>query len=106
MSPEAVQKPGQYSGFATFAGGKPDNVRLVLHEAVAFSTEREELMQLAVQLGVAERLAMSTGGESGASNEELNLLYSACDVGVNTAMGEGWGLVRFDALSRHTIEAR
>jgi glycosyltransferase involved in cell wall biosynthesis len=24
------------------------------------------------------------------------LLYNACDVGVNTAMGEGWGLVSFE----------
>ena len=26
----------------------------------------------------------------------MNLLYNACDVGINTAMGEGWGLVSFE----------
>jgi D-inositol-3-phosphate glycosyltransferase len=26
----------------------------------------------------------------------LNLLYNACDVGINTSMGEGWGLVSFE----------
>jgi glycosyltransferase involved in cell wall biosynthesis len=30
------------------------------------------------------------------TNEQLNLLYNACDVGINTCMGEGWGLVNFE----------
>jgi len=28
--------------------------------------------------------------------EKLNKVYSACDVGVNTCIGEGWGLVNFE----------
>jgi glycosyltransferase involved in cell wall biosynthesis len=30
------------------------------------------------------------------SVEMLNLIYNACDVGVNTCKGEGWGLVNFE----------
>ena len=30
------------------------------------------------------------------SNDDLNRLYGACDVGVNTSCGEGWGLVSFE----------
>ncbi len=30
------------------------------------------------------------------SDEQLNLIYNACDVGVNTCQGEGWGLVAFE----------
>jgi len=29
-------------------------------------------------------------------DDALNLLYNACDVGINTAMGEGWGLVSLE----------
>ena len=29
-------------------------------------------------------------------DEALNLIYNACDVGINTANGEGWGLVPFE----------
>jgi glycosyltransferase involved in cell wall biosynthesis len=29
-------------------------------------------------------------------DDKLNLLYNACDVGMNTSMGEGWGLVSFE----------
>lgn len=30
------------------------------------------------------------------SDQELNLIYNACDIGVNTCDGEGWGLVAFE----------
>lgn len=29
----------------------------------------------------------------------LNIIYNACDVGINTSMGEGWGLVSFEMAS-------
>jgi D-inositol-3-phosphate glycosyltransferase len=29
-------------------------------------------------------------------DDELNWLYNACDVGINTLMGEGWGLISFE----------
>ena len=28
--------------------------------------------------------------------EKLNQVYNACDIGINTCMGEGWGLVNFE----------
>jgi glycosyltransferase involved in cell wall biosynthesis len=28
--------------------------------------------------------------------DDTELLYNACDVGINTSMGEGWGLVSFE----------
>ena len=30
------------------------------------------------------------------SNRVLNCIYNACDVGINTSIGEGWGLVSFE----------
>jgi hypothetical protein len=32
-------------------------------------------------------------------DEMLNTIYNACDVGINTADGEGWGLVSFEHAS-------
>ena len=37
---------------------------------------------------------MHNGGEL--SDAELNRLYNACDVGINTSTGEGWGMVSFE----------
>ena len=33
------------------------------------------------------------------SDEMLNMIYNCCDVGINTADGEGWGLVPFEHAS-------
>lgn len=33
------------------------------------------------------------GGEGGVSDTVLRMIYNACDVGLNTSSGEGWGLV-------------
>ncbi len=39
---------------------------------------------------------MNPLGDGACDDRELNLLYNACDVGINTSMGEGWGLVSFE----------
>ncbi len=80
-------------GFARFARGKPPNVRLRLHHAITDDEERAEIPRLARARSIAGRLVMSSGN---LPDEKLNLLYNACDVGGNTSMGEGWGLVSFE----------
>jgi glycosyltransferase involved in cell wall biosynthesis len=93
-------------GFARFAHGLradrsesaaatgPD-VRLVLHHAIMREPERARILDQAAQLGIADRLVLSAAPDASGitSDARLNLLYNACEVGVNTAMGEGWGLV-------------
>jgi glycosyltransferase involved in cell wall biosynthesis len=83
-------------GFALFANDKPANVRLVLHHAVVYGEERNEIWRQAEALGVADRVTVGPAEGAGTTDEDLNLVYNACDVGVNTAMGEGWGLVSFE----------
>lgn len=83
-------------GFAMFAKDKPSGVRLVLHHAVTFGEERAEVSRQAEALGIADRLTVGPAEGAGTSDEDLNLLYNACDVGINTSMGEGWGLVSFE----------
>lgn len=36
--------------------------------------------------------------------DKLNLVYNACDVGVNTCIGEGWGLVNFEHAATGTAQ--
>jgi D-inositol-3-phosphate glycosyltransferase len=85
-------------GFARFARDKPKNVILCLHHAIRGDAEREATSELAAELGITERLRVNPLNPGGGplSDEDLNLLYNACDVGLNTSMGEGWGLVSFE----------
>lgn len=83
-------------GFAEFARNKPGNVRLCLHMATKgqeLDVEREARV-----LGICDRLVLTAPGRRHPhwTTERLNLLYNACDVGLNTAMGEGWGLVSME----------
>lgn len=84
-------------GFARFAAGKPDGVKLCLHTAVA--DPRRDLTRLMRRFRIADRVLM-TGEDPRrhptASDQELNLIYNACDVGINTSTTEGWGLVSFE----------
>jgi glycosyltransferase involved in cell wall biosynthesis len=84
------------AGFAGFAAGKPANVRLCLHHAVMGGPEQAQVGALVKQFGLKERVHLNplAGGVIG--DDALNLLYNACDVGLNTSMGEGWGLVSFE----------
>lgn len=83
-------------GFALFARDKPAHVKLHLHmglEAAGWNAPA-----LARRYGIEERLALSTDGTHlpRLDDAQLNLLYNACDVGLNTSSGEGWGLTAFE----------
>jgi len=85
-------------GFASFARDKPPGVRLCLHHALGLPRSAEEVLARADALGIRDRLLLNPLGKTETVPEDarLNLLYNACDAGVNTAMGEGWGLVSFE----------
>ncbi|MGV9836554.1 glycosyltransferase family 4 protein [Nocardia niigatensis] len=84
-------------GFARFARGKPANVRLYLHASI--DAQGPDLRIIAAHFGIADRLILTGIYEKvhpAVTNKRLNLIYNACDVGINTSMGEGWGLVAFE----------
>lgn len=85
-------------GFARFAAGKPPGVKLYLHHARTEEEERRAILDLASRHGIADRLLVNPleSKPAHATDAELNRLYNACDVGLNTSMGEGWGLVSFE----------
>jgi glycosyltransferase involved in cell wall biosynthesis len=83
------------AGFARFAAGKPPNVRLCLHHAI-MGEQEDRIRSLIAQPGLKERVYLNPLAEGVVDDRALNLLYNACDVGINTSMGEGWGLVSFE----------
>jgi glycosyltransferase involved in cell wall biosynthesis len=84
------------AGFARFAANKPANVRLCLHHAIMGEPEKEQTASLIRQFNLEDRIHLNPLGGGVASDRELNLLYNACDVGINTSMGEGWGMVSLE----------
>lgn len=84
------------AAFRIFAEGKPGNVQLFLHMGIA--DVGWNVLKLARRYGIEDRIVMSsTGGEiPDCSDVDLNTIYQACEVGVNTAALEGWGLVAFE----------
>jgi D-inositol-3-phosphate glycosyltransferase len=84
------------AGFARFAQGKPANVRLCLHHAVMGGPGQAPIESLIAQFGLKQRVHLNPLAGGVVSDDALNLLYNACDAGINTSMGEGWGLVSFE----------
>lgn len=85
-------------GFAAFAKGKPDHVKLCLHHAVMPFGEEEMVKGMIKKFGIEDRVIFSKtkSKDEYISDEQLNLIYNACDVGINTSQGEGWGLISFE----------
>ena len=72
-------------------------MRLCLHHALALPGSAEDCLSRAGALGIRDRLLFNPLAPAFVPGDaELNLLYNACDAGLNTAMGEGWGLVSFE----------
>jgi D-inositol-3-phosphate glycosyltransferase len=83
-------------GFAEFARDKPANVKLYLH--MATQDTGWNVIALARRHEIYDRLIMTRADNIAPdfSDEQLNLLYNACDVGITTTTGEGWGMVTFE----------
>ncbi|HUR80969.1 MAG TPA: glycosyltransferase family 4 protein [Thermoanaerobaculia bacterium] len=83
-------------GFALFARGKPENVKLVLH--MGTRTPHPGEVPLADRFGIRDRIVFTEKGERHpfVSDERLNAIYNSCHVGINTSEKEGWGLIAFE----------
>jgi len=78
-------------GFTLFAEGK-DNVYYYHHAGL--KDAGWNITKLALRYKIDKKL-ITTGNtirEQSVPEEVLNIIYNAADVGVNTGMGEGWGL--------------
>jgi glycosyltransferase involved in cell wall biosynthesis len=77
--------------------GKPDNVKLYLHMGIV-DAHHVDVLKMARRFAIEERLILSNlnSGVQRVDEEMLNLIYNSCDVGVNTSLGEGWGLTSME----------
>lgn len=82
--------------FAEFAKDKPQNVKLYLH--MGTKDMGWDIIRLATRYGFDDRLAISSNVETlpHIPDDRLNLIYNSCDVGINSGMGEGWGLTSWE----------
>jgi glycosyltransferase involved in cell wall biosynthesis len=82
-------------GFAKFARGR-DDVRLYLH--MGTQDQGWKIRELADRLEISGKLLISIDSrfQPAMPSETLNLIYNGCDVGLNTSVSEGWGLVPFE----------
>jgi len=83
--------------FARFAKGKPENVKLYLHMGI--QDEGWHLPEMAIRYGIDDRLILTSSTLSplnGVTNSRLNTIYNACEIGLNTSHGEGWGLINIE----------
>lgn len=83
------------AGFAPFAHAHPD-AYLCLHHAIEHTPAIDALRQQAAALGIQNRVLFWPKTPGPLSDTDLNALYNACSVGINTAHGEGFGLVSFE----------
>ncbi len=83
--------------FARFAEDKPPQVRLYIHHLMSGNRQFcDGLLETARNLGIEKRLLWRQGGRRFVDDATVNAIYNACEVGINTAAGEGWGLVSFE----------
>ncbi|MCU1748894.1 glycosyltransferase family 4 protein [Pseudomonas sp. 6D_7.1_Bac1] len=82
------------AGFGDFAKLYPRS-RLVLHPGRLNIAQLDELETWRSSSGVPDRITVLPYEEP-MSSARLNELYNVCDVGLTTAMGEGWGLTPFE----------
>lgn len=85
------------AAFGLFARNKPD-AHLHLHTGWRSPAVDADLRREIAESGAGARIHLtpSTGNESVRPAAWLNTLYNACDVGLSTSMGEGWGLGMFE----------
>lgn len=83
--------------FAAFAAGKELGVKLLLKSS-ATTRDGCDIAATVQALGLQGRvlLAESFGIPQAVDDDNLNCVYNAADVGMNTSEGEGWGLIAYE----------
>ena len=69
---------------------------LCLHMPATDPVKKKELDETIARYGLQDHIICNPLGDEYVSNEQLCELYQACQVGINTSLGEGWGLISFE----------
>lgn len=82
--------------FTLFAKDKPENVKMYLH--MGTRDMGWDILKLAFRYNVENRLIVTNTlpGIQSVGLDKLNLIYNSTEVGINTAVGEGWSLTNME----------
>lgn len=86
-------------GFANARSRFKNPAYLVFHIPGITDFHLTELQECLKEFGIQENVLINPLGDEYCTDEQLNKLYNACDVGINTSVGEGWGMVAFEHAS-------
>jgi len=91
-------------GFALFAEGKPANVKYYHHAGI--TDVGWNALRLAKHYGMDKRIILTNLEQQvqRVSDDRLNMIYNACDVGINTSLGEGWGLPNVEHAATGAVQ--
>jgi D-inositol-3-phosphate glycosyltransferase len=83
------------NAFKLFAEGKND---VLLHMHCGVRDAHIDVAKLSQRLGIDNKLILTnlTSGVQHIPDDKLNDMYNAADVGLNSSMGEGWGLTSIE----------
>lgn len=87
------------STIAAFAKALPlfnKTAYLCLHTPNLQPEIKAQLLEVIAASGCQKNILLNPLGDSYCSNEQLAALYTACDIGINTSYGEGWGMISFE----------
>ncbi len=84
-------------GFAFYLEHYGGEVKLVLHQPGVHPLHREIIENLLKELKITDHVIVNPYGDDNyLSDEDLNVLFNLCDIGINTSLGEGWGMISFE----------
>lgn len=91
-------------GFSIFAKNKPKTVKLYMHTGVIDSAI--DVRTISKRYDVDGRIIMTNlnQGIQKVTTEKLNQIFNACDIGINTSMGEGWGLTNTEHAATGAVQ--
>ena len=72
------------------------SVYLCLHTPNLNAANKKQLQKLIANKKNCHRIILNPFGESFVDDSKLRGLYQACAIGVNTSLGEGWGMISFE----------
>jgi glycosyltransferase involved in cell wall biosynthesis len=84
--------------FKMFSEDKPDNVKIYLHCGLIDASINVAEMSQRLDLGKRLIITAATNGIQQIPESKLNEIYNATEVGLNTGLGEGFGLVNIEHL--------
>lgn len=84
-------------GFALALPDIGDPAYLCLHMPAIEPFQQDILEQWIAEFNLADHVLINPASGQGYADEHtLAALYKACEIGINTSLGEGWGLVSFE----------